>query len=80
MQSRVQKWGNSLALRIPKSFAVEIGLTNETMVEIALVEGKLVVTPLRIPTYALDALLAAVTPDNLHTEQDSGSAQGKEVW
>ncbi|MFC1972103.1 AbrB/MazE/SpoVT family DNA-binding domain-containing protein [Chloroflexota bacterium] len=33
MKTRVQKWGNSLALRIPKSFATEVGLQRETSVD-----------------------------------------------
>lgn len=80
MQSRVQKWGNSLALRIPKSFAIEIGLADETPVEISLVEGKLVIAPLPTPSYSLDDLLAGITSENLHHEQDSGAAQGNEAW
>lgn len=80
MQSRVQKWGNSLALRIPKSFATEIGLAEETMVELTLVDGKLVVTPLTLPTYSLESLLADVTPENVHAEEDSGATQGNELW
>ena len=45
MKTRVQKWGNSLALRIPKSFASEVGLEKETSVEVSLSDGKLVITP-----------------------------------
>jgi antitoxin MazE len=80
MQSRVQKWGNSLALRIPKSFATEIGLTDETPIDISLVEGKLVIAPLPLPTYSLEELLASITTDNLHGEQNTGSPQGNEAW
>jgi antitoxin MazE len=80
MQSKVQKWGNSLALRIPKSFASEIGLADETPVEISLIEGKLVIAPLQVPTYSLKNLLAGVTPDNLHGEQDTGTSIGNEAW
>jgi len=80
MQSRVQKWGNSLALRIPKSFATEIGLADETPVEISLVEGKLVIAPLLLPIYTLEDLLAGITTTNLHGEQDSGAPEGIEVW
>ncbi|WP_129676369.1 AbrB/MazE/SpoVT family DNA-binding domain-containing protein [Candidatus Chloroploca sp. Khr17] len=80
MQSRVQKWGNSLALRIPKSFAIEIGLTDETPVEISLVEGKLVIAPLPLPTYSLEELLADITHDNLHGEQNTGRPEGNEAW
>lgn len=80
MQSRVQKWGNSLALRIPKSFATEIGLADDTPVEISLVEGKLVIAPLPVQSYSLEELLAQITPDNMHREQDTGATQGNEVW
>jgi antitoxin MazE len=80
MQSKVQKWGNSLALRIPKSFAVEIGLADDSMVELSLIEGKLVITPLLLPPYSLDALLANITTDNIHSEQDFGIAEGDEAW
>jgi antitoxin MazE len=78
MQSKVQKWGNSLALRIPKSFATEIGLADESTVELSLIEGKLVITPL--PNYSLDALLANITTDNIHNEQGFGISEGNEVW
>jgi antitoxin MazE len=80
MQSRVQKWGNSLALRIPKSFAVEIGLADEALVEIVLENGRLVITPAVPATYSLEELLAQVTDENLHHEQQSGPPQGNEVW
>jgi antitoxin MazE len=80
MQSRVQKWGNSLALRIPKSFATEIGLADDTPVEISLIEGKLVIAPLPVQAYSLEALLAQITPENIHHEQETGTAAGSEVW
>jgi antitoxin MazE len=80
MKTRVQKWGNSLALRIPKSFAAEVGLREDTPVELSLAEGKLVVRPLSRGAPTLDELLRGVTEDNLHGEWDTGPATGKEVW
>ncbi len=80
MRVRVQKWGNSLALRIPRSFAVEARLEQDTPVEVSLVEGKLVVTPLTNPTFTLEQLLAGVTEENLHREVDTGATIGYEVW
>jgi antitoxin MazE len=80
MRTRVQKWGNSLALRIPKSFADEVGLQKETSVEISLAEGKLVITPIAKPMLNLNQLLAGITKENLHHEVDTGPAVGKEVW
>jgi len=80
MKTRVQKWGNSLALRIPKSFASEVGLQKETPVEVSLADGKLVVAPISQPKPTLKQLLAKITKDNLHSEVDTGPAAGNEVW
>jgi antitoxin MazE len=80
MKSRVQKWGNSLALRIPKSFASEVGLENESTVEVSLANGKLVITPVAKPEPTLKQLLAKITPENIHHEVETGSAVGNEIW
>ena len=80
MKTRVQKWGNSLALRIPKSFATEVGLQRETSVEISLAEGRLVVMPISKPKPTLQQMLAKITRDNLHHEVDTGKAVGNETW
>jgi antitoxin MazE len=79
MKSRIQKWGNSLALRIPKSFAIEAGLCENTAVELSVTEGKLVVQPHEEPL-SLDRLLAKITDENLHGEWDTGPTVGKEIW
>ena len=79
MEARIQKWGDSLALRIPESFAVGIHLKQGTLVEMSLRDGTLVVEPLH-PSVTLDDLLKDVTPENLHTEFDTGPAVGSEVW
>ena len=80
MRTRVKKWGNSLALRIPKSFATEVGLDFDTLVDLSLVDGKLVVTPTIEPALTLEHLLARVTEDNLHREVDTGPPMGNEAW
>ena len=71
-------WGNSLAVRIPKPFAAEAGLEQQSEVDVAVVDGALVITPSSAP--ALDELLAQVTDENLHGEIDFGSPVGHEVW
>jgi antitoxin MazE len=73
-------WGNSLALRIPKSFAAETALDSGAEVDLSIEDGRLVITPLEVPTYSLDALLAGVTASNLHTETETGPGIGAEVW
>ena len=80
MNARVQKWGNSLALRIPRPFAAEVGLSENSEVELSLDEGRLVVRPLRRVKYDLAELLAKVTPKNRHPETDWGKPVGKEAW
>ena len=80
MKTRVQKWGNSLALRIPKSFAEEAGLQADGAVELSVSEGRLVVQPITPPPLTLDELLRGITDENLPGEWDIGLAVGKEVW
>ena len=80
MVARIKKWGNSLALRIPKELASEAGLDDNSIVEVKVRNGQLVVSrPIR-PVPTLDDLLEQVTPENRHEETDFGPAQGKEVW
>lgn len=79
MKTRVRKWGNSLALRIPKSFAAEAGIAEETPVELSVVKGKLVIQPLPCERPTLEELLRGVTNENLHGEWDTGPAVGREV-
>ena len=80
MRARVQKWGNSLALRIPKTFATEIGLDQNSSVEMSLVEETLLVIPADRQKYSLKQLLSRVTKNNLHREADTGPAVGGEIW
>ena len=80
LKTRVQKWGNSLALRIPKSFATEIKLAQDTPVEVSVKDGTLVVAPLPSSRPTLEQLLEGVTEANRHGEVDFGPTVGKEVW
>jgi len=80
MQTKVQKWGNSLALRIPKAFAEEMHIAPNTAVELTLTNGSLMVTLLQAPAFSLEDLLAGVTAQNIHEEIDSGTAVGNEAW
>lgn len=80
MRSRIQKWGNSLALRIPKTFAEEANLKENSQVEMSVAEGKVVVSPISKSKLVLEKLLAGVTPENIHGEIDTGHATGNEAW
>jgi antitoxin MazE len=80
MKTRVQKWGNSLALRIPKAFAEEVGLAQDGEVELSVEKGRLIVLPPAVPSYTLQDLLEGVKPSNLHKETEWGPRVGKEIW
>lgn len=79
MRTRIQRWGNSLALRIPSALAKETNLQEGTEVEIAARRGKVVIAR---PAYRfrLSDLLAGIREDNMHAEVPSGEPRGKEVW
>jgi antitoxin MazE len=80
MRARVQKWGNSLALRIPKALAELAGLAEGKEVDLAVEDGRLVVRPRRQPRYTLEELVAQITDENLHGEIGTGPSVGNEAW
>jgi len=80
MKTRIQKWGNSLGLRIPKSFASEVRLRQGSEVEISLADKKLVVFPVIETKFTLKHLLAGITEENRHHEVNTGQPIGNEVW
>jgi antitoxin MazE len=80
MTSRVQKWGNSLALRIPRSFAEEARVQAGSPVEITVRDGVLMVRPALRGKYTLRGLLKKVTRRNVHNEVSSGPPTGRESW
>jgi len=79
MVTKVQKWGNSLAVRIPKALARELATECGAEVDLAVEEGRLIVTPVRRPRYTLEELVAGITPENLHEATDWGPPVGKEL-
>ncbi len=81
MLAKVQKWGNSLALRLPKGLADEIDVRLDSPVEIKVKGGSIVIEPVREKKkFDLDELLAGVKSESLHEEIDSGNPVGKEIW
>jgi antitoxin MazE len=82
LKTRVQKWGNSLAVRIPKSFAEGLDLENNGPVEMSLEEGAIVIKPDRERLWDLDSLLAAMTDENIHpawaAEEAEAAGSGEE--
>lgn len=80
MQARVQKWGNSLAVRIPKSFASQSHLGQNSVVEMSVEDGKIILFPVPQQETTLEQLLEGVTAENLHNEMKTGAAVSQEAW
>jgi antitoxin MazE len=80
MQTKIKKWGNSLALRIPKLFAINANLKINKTVDISIDKGSIIITPINEKEYSLEKLLKGVNKGNLHGELDTGAPVGKEIW
>ena len=85
MKVEFQKWGNSLALRVPSAFAREVGATEGKRAELTVEDGALVVRvpaaqPRKRRRYRLEDLVADITPQNRHPETNWGPPVGNEVW
>ena len=80
MQTKIQKWGNGLGLRIPRSFAAEVQVEEGATVDLSVEDGRLLIRPLRVRKYALNVLLRKVRPRSLHGEVSTGRAVGGEAW
>jgi antitoxin MazE len=80
MRTKIQRWGNSLGLRIPRSFAEEAGIGVGSEVDLSIQDGDLLVKPARRRTYKLEELIRRITAKNLHGEVDTGGPVGREVW
>ena len=80
MLTKIQRWGNSLGLRIPKSFAEQTGVKAGSTVDISIDNGRLVIRSIKKRPYKLDELLTGVNKDNRHDEIATGDAVGREAW
>ena len=84
MKVKFLKWGNSLALRVPKAFAQELGTSVGKAANMEVRDGKLIVELAepnrRRRRYTLDQLVAGITPKNRHRELEWGPPVGNEVW
>lgn len=80
MTTKVQQWGNSLALRIPKAFVVGAKLQKGSVVDVSEEGGKIILTPVKKGKITLKGLLAGVTRENIHGEVSTGKRVGKEIW
>lgn len=78
MITRIQKWGNSLGLRLPKGVASDAGVSAGCAVDLRVENGRIIMIPLRKHRFRLEQLLSKVTTENVHSEIDMGPTTGKE--
>jgi antitoxin MazE len=79
MRTKVQKWGNSLGVRIPKALAEQASVAEGTSVYLSVEDGEIVLRPV-VPRYELAELLDRVRPGNRHEEISTGEPAGREAW
>ena len=77
MQAVVQKWGNSLGLRIPSLWAKDNNVKNGSKVEVIAEKGKMLILPQK---KSLEDVMHFVTDENIHSEIETFEAVGKEAW
>ncbi len=80
MNSAIRKWGNSIAVRLPKVVAEEVSLRSGSPVTIEARDGRVLVTPVRKPAYRLASLVRGITKTNRHRPLDMGRPRGDEAW
>ena len=80
MKTRAQKWGNSLAIRVPKTVATQVGLKVQDDLDIEVQDGNVVLKPHVRRVYRLDDLVKRISKKNRHGEIDSGDPVGHEIW
>jgi antitoxin MazE len=80
MKTQIAKWGNSIAVRIPKTVAQAAKLRLGDHLEMAVEDSGVVRMRKKERTLSLKNLIHEITAENLHTETDWGEPQGKELW
>jgi antitoxin MazE len=79
VHTQIGKWGNSLAVRIPGSYAKDLDLKEGMDLDVSLVEGGILLRP-HHGHYSLEELVSRITPENIHEETNWGEALGRETW
>ena len=79
MEATIRKWGNSPALRLPKSAIKEAAFSLEQKVNLTVTRGRIVIEPSGRVEYDLDELVGGITPKNAHGEVSFGKPVGKEA-
>jgi antitoxin MazE len=82
MKTKAQKWGNSLAVRVPRGVGEQAGLKPGDLLEVEVIKGKIVLTPVApgAARYDLKGLVKRIKRANVYDEQDFGKRRGREAW
>ena len=80
MVTKIQKWGNSLAVRLPKSVVTKLSIKQNHRVTVHHDRSRIVVTPIKPTEITLEEIVEAITPQNRHGATDWGTSLGKEIW
>ncbi|MCL4546652.1 MAG: AbrB/MazE/SpoVT family DNA-binding domain-containing protein [Deltaproteobacteria bacterium] len=80
MLTKIQKWGNSFAVRIPKAFASDVRIEKDSVIEIFIIDNQIVIKPVNAKKYSLKQLLSDVNVNNIHSEIHTGTICGNEIW
>ena len=80
MRAKIQKWGNSLAVRIPKALAELVEFSDGREVDLSVEEGRMIVQAAPARRYTLEELVGSITAENRHDEIGTGPGVGNEAW
>jgi len=80
MQVLIKKWGNSASVRIPATVMAAASISVDQAVDVREENGRIIIEPIRAPSYDLASLLDAMTPETFPDDVDFGAPVGDEVW
>jgi antitoxin MazE len=80
METKVQKWGNGLAIRLSRHVVDEAQVHEGSLMSLEARKGKIVLQEVTKKVYTLRTLLAGVKRKNIHAEAEFGKPVGKEKW
>lgn len=80
METTIQKWGNSLAVRVPQGMAQKLALKAGSTVAMRQAKKTIIIQATPKTHKSLKELIATIRPENIHEETDWGKPMGKEIW
>lgn len=80
MKTKLKKWGNSLAVRIPNAFIKQTNMVEDEYISLYMQDNKIIIEGFKDKEYSLDELVSHINKNNIHKEQTFGKPEGNEVW